>query len=172
MKKTLAVTAALVLAPMVASAQTPGFYVGVGGGLNTVHISHVSDEKLGYNLTGVIGYDFVGPMVEFEGAWRHNKVSSVNLNQYTGMVNALYEFNPAARWAFHVGVGIGINDASASKNNVSVSDTNFAAQALIGMRVQLGDGFFFRSDLKFMNVFGSGSDAQNFGGTLMLGKKF
>ena len=139
--------------------------------LNKISFSDASNEKLGFNATGTLGYDFIGPMVEIEGAYRRNGVSSADLNQYTGMLNGLYEFNATAKWTFHVGVGIGFDYLTGS-GGASGNSTNLAVQALIGMRYKFSTNYFLRTDFKAMNVFGSNGDLQNYGGTIMLGVKF
>jgi opacity protein-like surface antigen len=170
----MAAAVAVLLAPLAANAQpvAPGFYIGVGGGLNGVNVPGVGGEKLGFNVTGYLGYDFVGPMVEVEGAYRRNKVRQAYLNQWSGMVNVLYEFAPENPFAFHVGIGAGIADGSVNNGANFDLPTKFAMQGLIGGRYRFDSGLFIRTDLKFQNVFLSGKDLYNFGGTISVGYKF
>ncbi|QQS13451.1 MAG: OmpA family protein [Rhodospirillales bacterium] len=174
MKIAALAAAALIAAPLSVSAQMnqPGFYIAAGGGLNHVNFPRTSSEKLGFNITAVVGYDFIGPMVEVEGGYRRNTVASTGLNQWTGMLNALYEFNPESNWRFHLGLGAGVDYLQASSGGLSANATKFAAQALIGMRIGLGDGFFLRTNLYAMNVFVPQKDITNFGGRIMIGYKF
>ncbi len=175
MKLGAAVAAALLAAPLAANAQvaTPGFYVGAGGGLNRVDVPNTGGEKLGFNVTGYVGYDFVGPMVEIEGAYRYNKLRNVHLDQWSGMANLLYQFAPENNFAFHVGIGIGFADGSISKGGSTADlDMKFAMQGLVGGRYRFDNGMFIRTDLKFQNAFLSGKDLHNFGGTISIGYKF
>src|SRR5262245_43153665 len=113
------IAAALVAAPLAANAQmtpTPGFYVGAQGGVNLLdhRISGV-DEKVGFAVGGMVGYDFVGPRVEVEGAYRYNKLSIAGIGgnskteQFTVFANVLYDFFTDSMFSPHLGIGAGIN---------------------------------------------------------------
>ena len=87
-KKVLVAAAALVALPIAAQAQTlqyPGFYAGIEGGGNWMFNNTVTTPfgaagtmypQLGWAAGGMIGYDFVGPRVEIEGVYRHNRPRS------------------------------------------------------------------------------------------------
>ena len=84
--------AALLALPVAAQAQNlqyPGLYLGAEGGVNWMLQSNWgngqqfnvnANPQTGFVVGGVIGYDFVGPRVEIEGAYRGNN-GTLSLNQ-------------------------------------------------------------------------------------------
>jgi opacity protein-like surface antigen len=175
MKLGAVVAAALIAAPMAASAQTavPGFYIGVHGGVNFLDLPRVSGEKVGFGVGGVLGYDFVGPRVELEGTYRYNKVRGVTVDQFGGFVNLLYDFQLGSNVSPHLGIGAGVNYLSASAGGASASITRFAMQGIAGVKFALSDpGFFVSVDYKFVNTFVGGRDIYDHSGFVTLGYKF
>ncbi len=174
------IAAALVAAPLAATAQmtpTPGFYVGVQGGVNFLdtRISGV-DEKVGYAVGGVVGYDFVGPRVELDGAYRYNKVDvgglgSAKVHQITIFANVLYDFFTTSMISPHIGVGAGVNFWDVKGGGPDGSD--FAMQGIAGLGVKFTSGLFLSLDYKFVYTFASGfKDFYNHTGMLTVGYKF
>jgi len=169
------VAAALIAAPLAANAQStnlPGFYVGVEGGLNWLNLRTFAgaSEKLGFVGGAVIGYDFVGPRVELEGAYRYNKVSGFKMHQITPMVNVLYDFMTDSVFSPHLGIGAGANFWKIKGTGISTTD--FAMQGIAGVAVKISDGFYGSLDYKFMNTFAKGKDFFNHTAMLTLGYKF
>ena len=168
------IAAALVAAPLAANAQTPspGFYVGALGGANWMTFSTLggTNEKLGFAVGGVAGYDFVGPRVELEFLYRQNKNQGVGkyMYQYTPMVNVLYDFMPASTFTPYLGIGAGVN----FWEYAWVSTEDFAMQGIAGLGLRFASGFFANLDFRFMNTFAKGKDFQNYTGMLTLGYKF
>ncbi len=167
--------AALVAAPLAANAQMvnqPGFYVGVEGGLNWLNLRTFSgaNEKLGWVAGAVVGYDFVGPRVELEGAYRYNKVSGFKMHQITPMVNVLYDFMTDSVISPHLGIGAGANFWKIKGTGISTTD--FAMQGIAGVSLKISDGFYGSLDYKFMNTFAKGKDFFNHTAMLTLGYKF
>ncbi|HEX2885497.1 OmpA family protein [Vineibacter terrae] len=171
MKRVLAaplIMAAAALVPSLAQAQTntPGFYVGVEGGLNWLDLPRTSSEKLGFGLGGVVGYDFVGPRLELEGVWRKNKAVGRNIDQFGGFVNGLYDFTfEGSPLSPHVGIGVGVN-------HVDSRGTKFAMQGIVGVRYQFDNGLFASADYKLVDTFVSGRDIYDHSAMLTLGYKF
>ena len=172
--------AALIAAPLAASnaqisspmVPTPGLYVGVMGGANWMSFETLgkTDEKVGFALGGVVGYDFVGPRVELEFVYRNNKAQGVGnkMYQYTPMVNVLYDFIPDSTFTPFLGIGAGIN----FWEYAWVSTEDFAMQGIAGLSFRFGGGVFLNVDFRFMNTFAKGKDFQNYTGMLTLGYKF
>ncbi|WP_178130582.1 OmpA family protein [Reyranella sp. CPCC 100927] len=173
MKRVLAIpliVAAAAVAPAFAHAQspnnTPGFYVGLEGGVNWLDLPRTSDEKIGFGLGGVVGYDFVGPRVELEGVWRSNKYRGSRIDQFGGFVNALYDFTfddfPLSP---HVGIGIG-------GNHIESRGLKFAMQGIVGVRYQFDGGLFTSVDYKVVDTFVKGRDIYDHSAMLTIGYKF
>ncbi|QQS13146.1 MAG: OmpA family protein [Rhodospirillales bacterium] len=173
MKIGVVVAAALLAAPVAVQAQSaalPGFYIGAQGGLNILDTRiNGLNEKLGFAVGGVIGYDFVGPRVEIEGVYRYNKVSGASVNQYGGMLNVLYDFMADSVISPHLGLGAGVNYLSIP---AAGKTTKFAMQFIAGVKVGLGDGLFTSLDYKLHDTFVSGKDPLNHSVMLTLGYKF
>ncbi len=163
-----AVAAAAMLVPGLAQAQsgTPGFYVGLEGGLNWLDLPRTGDEKLGYGLGGVAGYDFVGPRVELEGVWRNNKYRGSRIDQFGGFVNGLYDFTfegfPVSP---HLGIGVGVN-------HVESRGTKFAMQGIAGVTYKFDGGMFVSADYKIVDTFQSGRDIYDHTAMVTIGYKF
>jgi opacity protein-like surface antigen len=181
MKLGAVVAAALVAAPLAAHAQTamPGFYIGAEGGVNFLNTRTSGiNEKVGFAVGGMIGYDFVGPRVEVEGVYRYNKLSgggiSGSAHQFTPMVNALYDFNLSGTGLSpHLGIGAGINFWKAKGGGASISDEDFALQGIAGVKYAFASGLFLSLDYKFLYTFASKlKDFHNHTGLLTVGYKF
>src|SRR5215475_2026519 len=108
MKRMVVGAALLAAAPFAAQAQSlqsGGVYVGLEGGLNWMFNSTFNSQAVvspffnqgfqttstwntGYVLGGTVGYDFVGPRIELEGAYRNN-YGTLNLSGFgtTATVN-------------------------------------------------------------------------------------
>jgi hypothetical protein len=173
------VAAALVAAPLAANAQmtpTPGFYVGAQGGVNFLdtRVNGV-DEKVGFAVGGLVGYDFVGPRVELDGAYRYNKLDafggSAKAHQITIFANVLYDFFTDSMFSPHLGVGAGINFWDVKGGGPDGQD--FAMQGIAGLGVKFSSGLFLSLDYKFVYTFASGfKDFYNHTGMLTVGYKF
>jgi OmpA-OmpF porin, OOP family len=125
----LLLAAAVIAAPVAASAQPiEGLYVGAGGGLNIPQVSRATvpvfpahpflrlHEKLGFDLTGSVGYGLGGGWrVEVEGDYIRNGIDkaagtsgSGNVRTFGLMANALYDFDIRSRYIFpYLGIGAG-----------------------------------------------------------------
>ena len=172
MKKLFLTAATLASLPAFAQAQsaTPGFYVGVEGGLSWLLNTTVTaptaagggalnslqvNPQTGWMAGGVIGYDFVGPRVELEAIYRQGtaSVSAVGVGGFSNqisqvgiMANLLYDFMPDSVITPYVGAGAGIGFVTSS--------TVFAYQGMVGVawnadshiRVSLDGRYYGTSD--------------------------
>jgi outer membrane protein OmpA-like peptidoglycan-associated protein len=172
----MAVAACLIAAPLAgANAQVqpvPGFYVGglFGGNLMSFSTLGSTNEKIGYAVGGVAGYDFVGVRAEFEFLFRQNRNKGVgrDMYQYTPMVNVLYDFMPESTFTPYVGLGAGVN----FWEYAWVSTEDFALQGIVGISARFPSGLFANLDFRAMNTFAKGKDFQNYTLLATVGFKF
>jgi OOP family OmpA-OmpF porin len=151
------VAAALIAAPLAAQAQnlSPGFYVGVEGGINFIHnlnpniAGQTNSPRVGFMVGGVVGYDFVGPRVELEIPYRRNNVNTnyglTNVQSIAAMVNVLYDFFPQSMISPHIGAGVGIA-------RVTANQTEFAYQGIAGLSAVFNDSIRVSLDYKFFGT--------------------
>ena len=150
------VAAALLAAPFAATAQnkTPGFYVGVEGGVNfltglNLPAPNTSSENVGFAVGGVIGYDFVGPRVELEIPYRNNGVTvnggGTRVESVAAMINLIYDIMPENVISPHLGGGVGIA-------RVTTESTRFAFQGIAGLSAVIDDSWRISADYKFFGT--------------------
>ena len=183
MKKALLAAAALVALPVVAEAQVPqpGFYIGAEGGLNwllnTTILGSSVYPQTGFAAGGVIGYDFVGPRVEFEGVYRNNqhnvgfpgRAVSNQIGQLGVMANVMYDFAAGSVITPYVGAGAGLAFVDGDS---SLGSTHFAYQGIIGLGWNVDSNFRINLDGRYYgttnpSVGGTSWTNNNF--TVMLG---
>ena len=132
LRAALLMTAALALAPALASAETyEGWYGSIGGAYNGLRDSDISGARTGkaewsagYGAIGALGYSFGATPLRLEGelGYRRNNLDSVSglapaalngsgsghVSAYTGMLNLLWDIMPAQRFTPYVGAGVGV----------------------------------------------------------------
>ena len=171
MKRMVVGAALLAAAPFCAQAQSlqsGGVYVGLEGGANWMFNSTFNTQAVvnpffnqgfqttatwntGYVLGGTVGYDFVGPRVELEGAYRNNygnlqltgfnNTAGINFQQTSVMGNVYYDFLAGSRFVPYVGAGAGVSFLNAGALGTTVTSTQFAYQAMIGAGYNLDETF-------------------------------
>jgi outer membrane protein OmpA-like peptidoglycan-associated protein len=198
-KKLLAATTALIALPLAAQAQSlqpGGFYVGAGGGVNwlfnTSSNATVSTPtgtgNFGWNLntnTGfvadaMIGYDFIGPRVEVEGAYRDNPATvtvpgtaiqgGADYSQWSVMANAYYDFFAGGTFVPYIGAGLGATFPRLQTLGAVSGSTQFAYQGMIGVgwnldpmfRINLEGRYFGSTQPSYSLVSGGNSLSGNF----------
>jgi OmpA-OmpF porin, OOP family len=189
MKKILMAIVALIALPATCQAQsaqsmfTPkqtqsGIYFGPEGGLNWLLNSGNSNMDTGFAVGGVIGYDFVGPRVEFEGLYRSNtgrvtnfaNGSSSEVDQLSTIVNVLYDFIPGAVISPYVGAGAGMAFADTGISGCSLCSTQFAYQGIVGVGWNIDQNLRFNLDARYYGTSNGGElQYQNDNFTAMLG---
>ena len=171
MKRMVVGAALLAAAPFAAQAQSlqsGGVYVGLEGGLNWMFNSTFNSQavvspffnqgfstnatwNMGYVLGGQVGYDFVGPRIELEGAYRANSgnlqlsglgtSAGVYFQQTSVMGNFYYDFLAGSRFVPYIGAGAGVSFLNASALANTATSTQFAYQAMIGAGYNLDETF-------------------------------
>src|ERR1044071_3638989 len=171
MKRMVVGAALLAAAPFAAQAQSlqpGGVYVGLEGGLNWIFNSSFNTTatiapffsgsfqtnaswNTGYVLGGTVGYDFIGPRIELEGAYRANNgnltlggvagSAGINFQQINVMGNVYYDFMAGGAFVPYIGAGAGVAFLNAGALGVSVNSTQFAYQAMVGVGYNLDSTF-------------------------------
>ena len=182
MKRMVVGAALLAAAPFAAQAQSlqpGGVYVGLEGGANWMFNSSFNSQAViapffnggfqtnaswntGYVLGGTLGYDFVGPRIEAEGAYRANTgtltlggiagSAGVNFQQINVMGNFYWDFMAGSRFVPYVGVGAGVAFLNAGALGASVNSTQFAYQAMVGAGYNLDETFRINLEGRYMGT--------------------
>ncbi|PXA83657.1 flagellar motor protein MotB, partial [Nostoc sp. 3335mG] len=174
--------ASTALAGAAAHARDGAWYVGVEGGAMLVEDSHYSidgvksalkvNQHYGYDVDGIVGYDFGPVRIEGEAGYKRSKIDDLTTAAatYNGaagstsalsfMVNALLDFGDESGISGYVGGGAGIARVKADnwrdfKDTFTVlddSDTRFAWQAIAGVRAPITDNIDVGLKYRFFNV--------------------
>jgi OmpA-OmpF porin, OOP family len=176
-----------------ALARNDAWYIGVEGGamivedialdIGALPAAGQVDHKYGYDVDGIIGYDFGGFRVEAEVGYKQARVdaytsttttfrgsglpnatagsgpASGRTSALSFMLNGLLDFGDDDAVSGFVGGGVGV---ARVKSNYSInrgaflndSDTGFAYQALAGIRAPLTDNIDVGLKYRFFNVDG------------------
>jgi len=160
--------------PAIADPVPEGVYVGAAGGANFNDSGDVKingadrdiDTDLGFVGLANFGYAFGnGLRTEAEGSYRNNSVDSwgsTNLDgdvdAWSAMFNALYDFDTGTGFTPYVGAGIGIAyigiDAENKTAGVSVNDADvaFAYQAILGVGYDVAENLAVTADYRFFHA--------------------
>ena len=173
---------AIVGAP--AMAQDTGAYAGIEGGVvfpddieyeaagidNAVEVDH----DMGFDVGGIVGYDFGGFRIEGEGSWKKANVDTIiaNIGQrpgtydgdgdlqiFSAMLNGLVDFGSDDGVNFFAGAGLGIAEVQTDFTNrpagsyiVQEDYDEFAWQLLAGLRFPLSDRVDLGVKYRYFNV--------------------
>lgn len=169
----LLVTTALISLPQAVKAEP---YVGIAGGASFGHEDEISTTAnqgtqfdLGWGALGTAGYKFgtSGLRTELELGYRANGIDDIefspvtggDLNMYTVMVNALYDFNLNSKFKPYIGVGAGVawiefdNVRTISGSSIDDTETAFAAQGIVGASYALSDRLDFFTQYQYLHAF-------------------
>jgi OOP family OmpA-OmpF porin len=167
----VALAGILLGAPALAADPT-GFYVGIGGGINHAQDSDVEiglgggvgfkinniESKMGWAGHAFAGYNFGGPRLELELAYRNNKVKNSELP--TGneriqsgalMANFIYEFFSDATVSPYLGIGAGAAYIK-GKGVIDDSDVAFAYQGIAGVNVKVTPNVVLSADYRYFRT--------------------
>ncbi len=146
-----------------------GWYLGLEGGWGRVSETDISNEALefadGMAILGTAGYAFKNSNWRIEGevGYRNNDVDKLDkasfsdgeLEEWSGMVNAIYDFNlNSERWGLGLGAGIGIDNArytSPIDGNDS-NDKTFAFQGIAGLTYRVNQHWDIMLNYRYFNV--------------------
>jgi OOP family OmpA-OmpF porin len=155
-----ALLAAMPFSTQAQSLQPGGLYMGLEGGLNWMFNSSFTSTltvppffsasttsrtsyNTGFVVGGVVGYDFIGPRVELEGAYRENYGTlsvggfsgnaGVQFNQANIMGNLYYDFFAGQTFVPYIGAGAGVAFINAGALGSQVNSTQFAYQGILGV---------------------------------------
>lgn len=166
----MAAAGVLLAAPALA-AEPNGFYVGIGGGINHAQNSDVEigvgggtfnvknvDSKLGWAGNAFVGYNFGGPRLELEVAYRNNKVKK---NELPGggervqsgavMANFIYEFFSDSVVSPYIGAGAGAAYVW-GKGLVDDGDVAFAYQGIAGVNLKVTPNVVLSADYRYFRT--------------------
>lgn len=174
MRSTRALLAAGLIAGLIpASAAHAEWYVGADGGIQWLQDSDVdggglsrdTDYDAGPVVLGQAGYRFdSGLSLEGELGWRGNDVDSVSglsaggdVNTWSLMANAIYDFNRAGPFHPFLGAGIGAahHDSDATVGGVSAysgDEWAFAYQAFAGVGYDLNDTWSLKAQYRYFGT--------------------
>ncbi len=174
--KSILIGAASVMALTVGVAnagyERDGWYVGVEGGMvrvNETQFAGVAGSSLefadGWGAMGTIGHAFKNSNWRIEGeiGYRNNDVnvfagiprSDGGLEEWSGMFNALYDFNlNSERWGMSVGAGIGIDNARYTSpiDGHDSNDKVFAAQAIAGITYRVNNHWDLDLNYRYLSA--------------------
>ncbi|MGE0152326.1 MAG: OmpA family protein [Reyranellaceae bacterium] len=164
--------AGLLLAAPALAADPSGFYVGIGGGINYAQDSDVEigfgggggfnvkdvDSKTGWAGNAFVGYNFGGPRLELELAYRNNKVKKGELpgdreRVQSGalMANFIYEFFSDGVVSPYIGAGAGAAFVK-GKGQLDDSDFVFAYQGIAGVNVKVSPNVVLSADYRYFRT--------------------
>jgi OmpA-OmpF porin, OOP family len=135
------------------AAPQEGPYVSALGGVSFLDADTVnnfrSDVSTGYLFGGALGYKFCSPLrVEGEFVYRHNTIKELrfadqkykvdfDINTYSYMANAYYDFDLGCPFTPYLGAGIGYvhseGKAKVDGQTVRTSSNGYGAQGIAGV---------------------------------------
>ena len=146
-----------------------GWYVGLEAGWVRVNETQLAGDSIefadGWGAMLTAGYAFKNSNWRMEGelGYRLNDVDQINagpaldgeLEEWSGMVNALYDFNlNSERWGMSLGAGIGIDNPryQSALDGTDSNDKTFAAQAIAGLTYRLNQHWDLALNYRYMWV--------------------
>lgn len=165
------IAAVFFLAAPALAADPTGFYVGIGGGINHAQDSDVEigvgggsfrinnvDSKLGWAGNAFAGYNFGGPRLELELAYRNNKVKknelpggSERVQSGALMANFIYEFFSESVVSPYIGAGAGAAYVW-GKGLLDDGDFAFAYQGIAGVNVKVTPNVVVSADYRYFRT--------------------
>ena len=159
--------------------------------------SGLLDHKMGYDIGGIVGYDFGMFRLEAEASYRRaaNEKFTTTATSYSGaaidgstsalsfMLNGLLDFGPDDGLQGFVGGGVGVGRAkvrsilaTSAPLSINDSDSDFAWQALAGVRMPVTDNvdvglkyrFYNQADVDLVNGAGTALQSKFRSHSLML----
>lgn len=165
-----------------AHARDGAWYVGIEGGgmiveksdfdLGATRDAFRTKSEIGYDVDGILGYDFGGLRAEFEVGYKDANLDRItylgrsfeaadgNTRSLSFMLNGLVDFGSDEGWGAYIGGGAGIARVKLSEYQlakfgpafVDDSDSRFAWQAIAGVRRAITSNIDFGLKYRFFNV--------------------
>ena len=163
-----AATAVVLAGTAGAGYERDGWYVGVEAGWVRVNeTSYTAGIPIelddGWGALGTVGYAFRNSNWRIEGevGYRLNDglgtapvTGPIELEEWTGMINALYDFNlNSERWGLSLGAGAGIDNPRFM--NVAGTDSNdkvFAFQGIVGLTYRVNQHWDLMLNYRYLNA--------------------
>lgn len=162
MKKVGMIFAALAFSCFGGVAQAQNWYAGGFGAMNYTHDGHANGTDLleydiGFGLGAMVGMAMSnGFRVEGEISYRANDVDTLNgvaygadISSLAFMANAYYDFSAQSDMRPHLGLGLGMADATVEIAGVKYNDTVFAAQFIAGIDYKIAPDLAIVADYRF-----------------------
>jgi outer membrane protein OmpA-like peptidoglycan-associated protein len=154
-----------------------GWYVGIAGGgtmIDDIDYTGLRDPDAagpnvplagtwevdtGWAAFATVGYGLASWRLELEGGYRHNGFDGaldIELDEWTAMVNALYEVRLSRSLNLSVGGGVGGDFANLKFANTGFDDDqwNFAWQGIAGLSFALSKDLDLTLDYRYLRVTG------------------
>jgi OmpA-OmpF porin, OOP family len=146
-----------------------GWYLGLEGGWGRVNETNIDNVPLefadGMAVLGTVGYAFKNSKWRMEGevGYRSNDVDSLgqlvaskgDLEEWSGMVNAIYDFNlNSEKWGLGIGAGIGIDNARYASpiDGTDSNDKVFAFQGIAGLTYRVNQHWDIMLNYRYFNA--------------------
>lgn len=145
-----------------------GWYLGLEGGGSWVDdvdaVAHTFGEPptsgtisfdSGWALFGTVGYAFGNHWrIEGEGSFRRNDTTSnvADLEEWSLMINALYDIDIGERTMVSLGAGVGYDNANFGAGPVEDDDGNIAIQGIAGLSYAISPGIDLTMTYRYLRV--------------------
>ena len=177
----LGATAAVVLAGTASAGyERDGWYVGLEAGAGSVDEFELRGQPVaieldnGWAVMATVGYALTDSNWRLEGevGYRMNEGQTsfynldVELEEWSGMVNAIYDFNlNSDKWGLSLGAGAGIdNPRFKGWSGIDTNDKVFAFQGIAGLTYRVNQHWDLMLNYRYLNA--KGAELQLFSGDI------
>ena len=116
----------------------------------------------GYAPMTEVAAPYLGDVLIYNGQPNHSlQTASGTLDEWTAMVNFIYDIPVAEKIDLSIGVGVGVDFSNIEAAGLEDSDTNFAYQAIVGLSYQVTKRLDLTLTYRYLNV-----DAPSYSETL------
>lgn len=193
----------LTMAGAAAANERHGWYVGLEAGWVKVQDSELPNWQFGgegapysdiefenrWGALGTVGHAFDGNWrLEFEVGYRNNDLDRINgiqitdgeLNEWSGMFNALYNQPVGKRWTIDFGAGVGADHVRFDDDSSEDADTALALQGIVGVTYKVGPHwdimvnyrYLWADHPEFTNIFAQTDEMEISKHTVTLGFRY
>jgi outer membrane protein OmpA-like peptidoglycan-associated protein len=109
----------------------------------------------GYAPMTEVAAPYLGDVLIYNGHPNHSlQTASGTLDEWTAMVNFIYDIPVAEKIDLSIGVGVGVDFSNIEVAGFEDSDTNFAYQAIVGLSYQVTKRLDLTLTYRYLNVDG------------------